>query len=152
MVSANCPAKDNPDAVWPPMCPNVGAAYFFAILFALVTVAHITQAIIYRKAYSWVIVMSSIWQSVAYIFRILSIRQVDNQTWYIAWFLLILLAPLWINAYVYMVMGRMIFNYTTRAKIFGVKAWRFGLFFVLLDILYALRILHHLHALWENKG
>lgn len=43
-------------------------------------------------------------------------------------------APLLTNAFAYMVMGRMIYNFTTRAKIFGVKAWRFTLFFVVLDV------------------
>ena len=33
-----------------------------------------------------------------------------------------------------MVMGRMVYNFTTEAKIFGVKAWRFTLYFVLLDV------------------
>lgn len=33
-----------------------------------------------------------------------------------------------------MVLGRMVFNFTASAKIFGFKAWRFGLYFVLLDI------------------
>ena len=33
-----------------------------------------------------------------------------------------------------MVMGRMVYNFTPTASIFKVKAWRFGLYFVLLDI------------------
>lgn len=43
-------------------------------------------------------------------------------------------APLWTNAFVYMIMGRMVWNYVPTAKIFGVTAWRFGAYFVLLDI------------------
>lgn len=43
------------------------------------------------------------------------------------------IAPLLTNAFAYMVMGRMVYNFTTQAKIFGVKAWRFTLCFVLLD-------------------
>lgn len=34
-----------------------------------------------------------------------------------------------------MVMGRMVYNFTASAKILGFKAWRFGLYFVLLDII-----------------
>ena len=34
-----------------------------------------------------------------------------------------------------MVMGRMVYNFTPSASILKVKAWRFGLYFVLLDIL-----------------
>ena len=33
-----------------------------------------------------------------------------------------------------MVLGRMVYNFTASAKILGIKAWRFGLYFVLLDI------------------
>ena len=39
-----------------------------------------------------------------------------------------------------MVLGRMVYNFTTGAKILGVKAWRFGLYFVLLDIVFVLQI------------
>ena len=34
-----------------------------------------------------------------------------------------------------MVLGRMVYNFTASAKILGFKAWRFGLYFVLLDII-----------------
>ena len=34
----------------------------------------------------------------------------------------------------------MVYNFTANAKILGVKAWRFGLYFVLLDIAFVLRI------------
>ena len=129
-----CPAKDAPDTQWPPLCPSVGAAYLFAILFALTMLAHITQAIMYRKFYSWVISMGAAWQTGAYVSRILSIEHYTNSSLYSVWFILILLAPLWINAYVYMVLGRMVYNFTSTAKILKVKAWRFGLYFVLLDI------------------
>ena len=134
MAPSHCPAKDDPDTMWPPFCPNVGAAYFFAVLFALTLIAHIVQSIIYRKGYSWVIAMSALWQFLAYMFRILSINHVTMQAYYTPYFVLILLAPLWSNAYVYMVLGRMVYNYTFSAKILKVKAWRFGLIFVLLDI------------------
>lgn len=43
-------------------------------------------------------------------------------------------APIWTNAYAYMVMGRMVYNFTPTASIFKIKAWRFGLIFVLLDV------------------
>ena len=132
---AHCKAADDPKSQWPSFCPNVGAAYFYAILFALTLGAHIAQAIIHRKGYSWVVAMGAAWEMGCYISRIISIKNPDNESPYTAWFLLILLAPLWINAYVYMVLGRMVYNFTASARILHVKAWRFGLIFVLLDIL-----------------
>ncbi len=85
----HCKAADTPNTAWY-FCPNVGAAYFYAILYALVLVAHIAQGIIYRKGYSWVIAMGALWELLCYIFRIISINQVTNDSWYSAWFVLIL--------------------------------------------------------------
>lgn len=33
-----------------------------------------------------------------------------------------------------MVLGRMVYNFTSTARVAGIKAWRFTLYFVLLDI------------------
>lgn len=33
-----------------------------------------------------------------------------------------------------MVMGRMVYNFTSTARLAGIKAWRFTLYFVLMDI------------------
>ena len=130
-------------------CPRIGPAYLFTLLFAFTTVAHLVQAIIYRKGYCWVIICSGLAQTICYIFRVLSIQHPTSFSDYAAWFILILVstrsldcifladllkvAPLLTNAFAYMVMGRMIYNFTAQAKIFGVKAWRFTLYFVLLD-------------------
>ena len=134
MGSSHCPAKDDPKSEWPALCPAIGPAYLYAVFFGLTSLAHLAQAVIYRKGYSWVLTMSGLWQTAAYIFRIISIKNVDSLGAYSAWFILILLAPLWTNAFVYMVLGRMVFNFTRSAKILGIAAWRFGLYFVLLDI------------------
>ena len=128
-----CAAIQGSDPLWN-FCPNVGAAYLYAILFALTTLAHVGQAIMYRKVYCWVIAMSGLCQFFAYVFRIVSISHPTSVAMYGTWFVLILVAPLWTNAFVYMVFGRMVYNYTTGARILGIKAWRFGLYFVLLDI------------------
>ena len=87
----HCKATDTPNTNWF-FCPNIGAAYFYAILYALVLVAHIAQGIIYRKGYSWVIAMGALWELLCYIFRIISINQVTNDAWYSAWFVLILVS------------------------------------------------------------
>lgn len=140
------------DKLWS-FCPNIAAAYLLTILFAFTTCAHFAQAILYRKGYCWVIVMSALWQTVCYLLRVLSIKQPSSMGYYSGWFILILVcvsmlpcypcrgsdllqvSPLWTNAFVYMVMGRMVYNFTSRARLFGIKAWRYTLYFVLLDIL-----------------
>ena len=86
----SCSAQTNPNSQWPALCPNSGAAYLFAILFGLTLTAHIVQSIIYRKGYSWVIAMGALWQTACYVFRILSIKYVANETYYSVWFILML--------------------------------------------------------------
>lgn len=78
--------------------------------------------------------MSALWQMLAYVFRTVTIRHVIWIGTYTAYFILMLLAPLLTNAYVYMVVGRMAYNFTNNAKIFGVKAWRMALAFIICDI------------------
>lgn len=119
--------------MWP-FCPSIAPAYLFAVLFGLTTLFHIAQAILHRKFYCWVIAMSGAMQTVTYIFRILSILSPASYSYYATWFILILVAPLWTNAFVYMVMGRMVWNFSDDARVLHVRPWRFGLFFVLLDI------------------
>lgn len=50
------------------------------------------------------------------------------------------IAPIWTNAFVYMVLGRMAWNFTKDGKILGLSAWRLGQIFVGLDIMYARKL------------
>lgn len=114
--------------------PSLGASILFLVLFFLTTAVHLGQAIYYKQKYCGVIIMSGIWQVLTYIFRTISIQQPDSFNYYAAWFVLILVAPLWTNAFVYMVFGRMVWNYTDDRRVWRVKAQHFGFVFVLLDI------------------
>ncbi|RDW65136.1 hypothetical protein BP6252_10787 [Coleophoma cylindrospora] len=117
-MSGNCPARaDKVNTVWA-FCPSTPAAILFTVLFALTTLAHLSQAIFYRKRYCWVIIGSGLIQTTNYIFRIISI-----------------IAPLFTNAFVYMVMGRMVWNYIPDAKLYRITAWRFTTYFVILDVI-----------------
>jgi len=154
---ATCEAITNPNTVWPPMCPNIAAAYFYAVLFGLVFITHIVQMFWSRKPYCWVICVSAGMQTAAYILRVLSIQHVTNANYYTYWFILMMvsqvlqqsvlwrvtsrsptllpqIAPIWTNAFAYMVMGRMVYNFTHTASVFKLPAWHFGLLFVLLDV------------------
>ncbi|GAM90419.1 hypothetical protein ANO11243_084620 [Dothideomycetidae sp. 11243] len=116
-------------------CPNLGASIFYAALFALTTCLHIFQAFYYRKGYSWVIIMANVWQTGAYVSRSISIETPDNIGLYSTWFVLLLCAPLWTNAYVYMVLGRMVWNFKKGARLHRVKAWHLGKIFVCVDFI-----------------
>nr|OQO16234.1 hypothetical protein B0A51_17195 [Rachicladosporium sp. CCFEE 5018] len=130
-----CNAHDlaDPNIDWS-FCPNIGAAYLYVILFALTTLAHIVQMIHTRKWYSWVIVVSGGMQTAAYILRILAIQQPRNDSIYSTMFVLLMVAPVWTNAYAYMAFGRMVYNFTHDAEVLGIRAWRFTLLFVILDV------------------
>ena len=76
--------------------------------------------------------MGALWQTLAYIFCILSIQHVENSAFYTTWFVLDLLAPLWTNAFVHLAFGLMVFTYTSSTKIYENRLWPFGLCFFLL--------------------
>ena len=137
MVSGQCADVTVPGTNWT-FCPDIAPAYAFCALFGLTFVLHVAEGIYYRKAYTWVIAMSALWQTIAYAFRIVSIRTPTSLGDYAIWNVLILVAPLWTNAFVYMAMGRMVWNFTTHAKVLGLTAWSFGTTFVCLDIVYVL--------------
>ncbi|KAH6879318.1 RTA1 like protein-domain-containing protein [Alternaria rosae] len=132
---ASCPALADPAHTEWSLCPSIPAAILFTILFALTTVAHMLQALHYKKIYCWVIVGSALAQTINYVCRIFSIQKPNDLGPYAAWFVIILIAPLFTNAFVYMVMGRMMWNYIPDAKIYGVTAWRFSTYFVVFDII-----------------
>ena len=64
MTSDRCIPLTAPDSMWS-FCPNLGATYAFCIFFGLTFLAHVTQGIIHRKGYTWVIAMSALWQTVS---------------------------------------------------------------------------------------
>lgn len=126
---------EDPDSLWRHECPSTAAAYIMAAAFTITLIAHLVQGIVYRKGYSWVVIASALWQAAAYYFRVISIKNPNSLFPYAVQFVLLLVAPVWVNAYIYQVFGRMVFNFTDDARLAKIKAWRFGLYFVLLDIL-----------------
>ncbi|PGH18059.1 hypothetical protein AJ79_00686 [Helicocarpus griseus UAMH5409] len=116
-------------------CPSVEAAILFTALFGLTSLVHMFQWYTFRKKFSWVIVMSCLWETAGFAFRIVSAQRIRGLWHFIPQQLFIILAPVWLNAFVYMVMGRMIYFFIPEKKIFGVSAKRITLVFVLLDIL-----------------
>ncbi|KAJ7159967.1 RTA1 like protein-domain-containing protein [Mycena crocata] len=115
-------------------CPSFPAAVIFSVLFAVTTVAHIVQAIHYRKSFCWVIIMAGIWETAGLVLRVLSVLNTTSLTYGIPSQLLILLAPLWINAFLYVLMSRFVYFFIPEKKVAGISAQRLSLCFVLLDI------------------
>jgi len=130
-----CLAHDDPDRTFD-YCPSFGAAVALSVLFGLVSIAHVFLAAKHRKPFCWVVIMSALWQTAGYSIRSFNITRQAESGVYTAQFLLILLAPLWVNAFVYMTLGRMIHFFLAAGedRIFGVRARKVTKMFVWFDI------------------
>jgi hypothetical protein len=114
--------------------PSFPAALAFAVPFGILTLAHLALAIIHRKRFCWVIVMATAWEFAAFIMRAMGSRNQQSEALGTGSQLLFLLAPLWINAFVYMTAGRLIYTFHPDKRVWGIKAISLGKWFVWLDI------------------
>ncbi|RYP60652.1 hypothetical protein DL771_010433 [Monosporascus sp. 5C6A] len=80
--------------------PSFSGSLIFLFLFGLLTIAHVYQAVIYKKRFCWAIVMASLWETVAYLFRTVSTRHQNIAGVYTVYRVFILVSPLWVNAFV----------------------------------------------------
>jgi hypothetical protein len=88
-------------------CPSIPAAIAMFALFGLTTLCHIFQAFRHRKAFCIGIIMGELWGTLSFAARVISARNPTQKSTYEASFLLVLLAPLFINAFDYMLLGRL---------------------------------------------
>jgi len=78
--------------------------------------------------------MATAWECLAFVFRTVGAHDQQQLGWVIAGTLLLLLAPLWINAFVYMTVARLVHYLLPAKKVWGIKATWLTRFFVGLDI------------------
>ncbi|KAF1811861.1 hypothetical protein P152DRAFT_377881, partial [Eremomyces bilateralis CBS 781.70] len=114
--------------------PSFGANIAFAALFGLTSLAHIVEACIFKKRFCWVVIMGSLWEVAAFILRALGAWNQQNLGYLIGGNLFFLLAPLWINAFVYMTGARLIHFLVPEKRISFVKASSISKYFIWLDI------------------
>ncbi|KAK4082059.1 hypothetical protein Purlil1_11282 [Purpureocillium lilacinum] len=112
----------------------MAASILFTLLFVATTAIHVIQALYHRTWYCWVIIVSGLLQTITYLCRDLSIKYPANETYYVLWFVLILIASVWTNAFVYMVFGRLVWRFKYDRSVLGMRAWHYGLVFVIFDI------------------
>jgi hypothetical protein len=115
-------------------CPSFPAAILFSVLFGLTTIVHLIQAIHYGKRFLWVCIMAAIWETGGLVLRSLAVLHPTSETFGTTSQLLILLAPIWINAFLYMLMSRFVYFFIPERRVAGISAQRLSLCFVLLDI------------------
>ncbi|KAF5561037.1 phospholipid-translocating ATPase [Fusarium phyllophilum] len=115
--------------------PSFAANLAFCVLFGMTTMVHLIQAILFKKKFCWVAIMGAAWETIGFAFKTLGSRNQQNATYVILGQLFFLLAPLWVNAFVYMAVARMVYFRMPDRKLLGIKAIRMTLLFVWLDII-----------------
>ncbi|KAK6698426.1 hypothetical protein SNK05_011269 [Fusarium graminearum] len=115
--------------------PSFAANLAFCMLFGLTTIAHLAQAVLFKKRFCWVAIMGATWETIAFAFKTLGSHDQQNLTYLTVGQILFLLAPLWINAFVYMGVARMVYFGMPSQKLLGIKAVRMTLLFVWLDVI-----------------
>jgi len=133
MSNQHCLAPTDPNAEYL-YCASLTPAIIFSVLFGLTTIAHIWQAIRYRKVYCWVVIMGSAWELAGLITRALSTLDQSKRTFYVASLPLVLLAPIWINAFAYICLGRAMHYFLPGVRVWGIKAQWIAVIFVCGDI------------------
>lgn len=83
-----------------------------------------------------VIITGALWETAAYAFRILSAKNPTHKASYDASFLLVLLAPICINAFDYMITSRILKTFLPQEHVLGLKGSILGKLFVCLDIMF----------------
>lgn len=115
--------------------PSFAAALIFTIAFGIPFFVHIFQAFYYKKMrLCWALLMGALWEFASFALRTASTKNQQSVPLAFVSTILVLLAPMWINAFIYMVMGRMIYFFVPAQKIFGVKGISIAKIFVWLDV------------------
>lgn len=79
--------------------------------------------------------MGALWETLAFITGALGAHNQQNVGYATAHSLLFLLAPLWINAFVYMTFSRLVYYILPEQKVGGIQALKLAKYFVWFDIL-----------------
>ncbi|KAL2401273.1 putative lipid transporter atnI [Exophiala dermatitidis] len=124
---------DNPKIYWS-YCPSEAAAILFVVLYGLTTLVHLAQAIIYRQKNAYIITFGGLLETTAFILRLIVIKTLDLSEVYEAQFILILIAPLWINAFDFVLLGRLVDHCLPDRKLMRIPAKRIAILFICGDI------------------
>ncbi|PQE17499.1 RTA1 domain-containing protein [Rutstroemia sp. NJR-2017a BBW] len=115
--------------------PNFAAAVAFSILFGIITIVHLGQAVLYRNGFCWVIIMAALWETGAYAFRALGSKNQQSSGIATVAQILVLVAPIWVNAFAYTVFARIVHFYSPTRKVWFISPSILALIFVTLDII-----------------
>ncbi|KAK7990684.1 hypothetical protein PG990_014964 [Apiospora arundinis] len=119
--------------------PRFEPAVAVSILFGIFTLVHFILAIVYRKKFAWVLIMGATWETVSFAIHALGSRDQQNMAYASSAQILFLLAPLWINAFVYMTFTRAAWYYhyppESQRRLLGIPITALTKIFVWADVL-----------------
>ncbi|KAF2171096.1 hypothetical protein M409DRAFT_19067 [Zasmidium cellare ATCC 36951] len=121
------------DALWQ-YSPSFAAATAFAVLFGILLIAHIVQAIYHRVGYTWVIIMAVSWEAASYGSRAAASLNQQSDGLATTSQLLVLVAPVWVNAFAYMAFARIVHFFSPTRKVWRISPSILTVIFVTLDI------------------
>ncbi|RYP67625.1 hypothetical protein DL770_008584 [Monosporascus sp. CRB-9-2] len=78
--------------------------------------------------------MASLWETVAYLFRTVSTRHQNIAGVYIVYRVFILMSPLWVNTFIYLLFKRMVHYFAPSRKVLSIPTLPFGVGSMLLHI------------------
>ncbi|PNS20101.1 Isotrichodermin C-15 hydroxylase [Sphaceloma murrayae] len=114
--------------------PSFSAAVALTALFGVLLLIHVAQAAYYRTGYAWVVIMSVVWQTGSFASRAFGSKDQQNAGAATVSQILVLLAPLWINAFAYMVFARVVHFFAPARKVWLLSPNGLTVSFVALDI------------------
>lgn len=116
--------------------PSFTAAIIFSVIFGITTVGHIYQAFHHKKLrLCWPLIMGATWELAGFAIRTASTKNQQSVPLAFVSQLLVLLAPMWVNAFIYMVMGRMIYFFVPEKQLWRIKGMQIAKIFVWLDVI-----------------
>ena len=114
--------------------PRLEPALAVAVIFGTLTITHLVLGIVFRKRFTWTLIMGVLWETISFSMHSLGSRDQQNAGYAVAWQLLFLLAPLWINAFVYMTFARVVHYFLPDRRVWFIKSQSMSKYFVWADV------------------
>ncbi|CAD6443453.1 6a25eb9f-b737-4dcf-a6bd-5b1430d891ae [Sclerotinia trifoliorum] len=102
--------------------PSSALALAFAAIFGALTIAHLIQAVFYKKAYSFFVFAASIWGLTAFTLRVLSTHNQQDTVLELLSSIFVLTISPFVNAYHCILLGHLVHHFLTSRSLQGIRA------------------------------
>lgn len=114
---------------------TVELAILFTVLFGISFSIHLVQAAYFKKFnLAWPLLVGLAWELASFALRTTGALDQQNRSHATAALVLSIIAPVWINVFHYVLLGRMVTVFVPDAKVFRVQGSRVALAFVCLSV------------------